>query len=273
MTKFFTRGLILMLCIFTTSLIYSQEYGSSAASIAERSNCGKKGNIAKVEFEDGVEGESTQIIVVCGSDLSGPANAACLNKLASDNLTGDDFKCGPCEIEEACQMTITELYKGNNTNDYDGANPNPTPSSTFTIFGVTFCVHDVACKTYPGEKKWKAKFDCSECEWPSKVDRVGFKNLDFPKEEIIALQESFNVSPNPSVGHIDLKITNVTAEESVSFIVFDQAGKMVIEKEFTNPNNFINDQIDLNGVSTGLYFYTIVVDGIVLPAKKLSIIE
>ena len=266
---------VLMLCFLTSIIGFGQEVGD-AISVTDRSNCGKKDQIAKVDFERDQDGETTQILVVCGADLEGPAVQACLDKLGSDNLTGDDFKCGPCEIEKACQLSMQELYKGNDTNQYDedDVSPNPNPSSTFTILGIQFCIHDVGCKTYPGENKWKAKFECSECEWPKQIEQIGLRNLEFPKEHIEAIQEGYNVNPNPSDGQFNLKIANTEFENSLSFIVFDQTGKLVFEKEFNNSNQvLINDQVNLEDVSSGLYFYTVVVDGLVLPAKKLSVVK
>ncbi len=81
--------------------------------------------------------------------------------------------------------------------------------------------------------------------------------------------EGLSIFPNPARNIFNVTLNAATASDSIAVQLYNTLGQIVIEEEFSNNGTF-NEQIDISGVNSGIYFVK-VTDGSRSSTRKLIV--
>ncbi len=100
------------------------------------------------------------------------------------------------------------------------------------------------------------------------IDSVTLWQNNFPtfvKEDLKA--ELVSVYPNPASGEIHFKFADATEKRKVE--LYDAVGELVLSEEVSTQNSSLN----IHHLANGIYFYCILVNGIIVNSNKIVIIK
>ncbi len=76
--------------------------------------------------------------------------------------------------------------------------------------------------------------------------------VDFTSLNEINFDLSFDLFPNPTQDQLNIELNQPT-EQKLSFQIFDVAGKLVLEVQFTKNNSYLKEQVDVSRLAAGSY--------------------
>jgi len=76
--------------------------------------------------------------------------------------------------------------------------------------------------------------------------------IDFTSLNEIDFDLSFDLFPNPAQAELTIELNQAT-ERKLSFQIFDVAGKLVQEVQFTKNNSYLKEQVDVSRLAAGSY--------------------
>jgi|GEM_PF-2893024 len=161
---------------------------------------------------------------------AGPNKTGCNGYPYTPTLNGS----GSCTGTGCSGVASYAWYQSSNctgTVQSTNASYSPTVSGT-TTYTLKVCFNSVTC------------FTCTPCVCDAVVVSANCtccrqSNLDANVDEVF--DNSINIFPNPSNGSINISFTK--GSDDISVVIFDKAGRSVIEKKFTAVEN---QQVDFN---------------------------
>jgi hypothetical protein len=103
--------------------------------------------------------------------------------------------------------------------------------------------------TIGGNYKCRVTKTASGCFKNSNVISV---SVPCKEGELIDLENSFSIYPNPTTGTFTLK-ANVTAQQNI-MEVYNNLGELIFSKELNSDNGLLNETIEMNDIASGIYF-------------------
>jgi putative heme degradation protein len=76
--------------------------------------------------------------------------------------------------------------------------------------------------------------------------------IDYTSLNDINFDLSFDLFPNPTQVQLTIELNQPT-EQKLSFQIFDVAGKLVQEVQFTKNNAYLKEQVDVSRLAAGSY--------------------
>ncbi len=218
-----------------------------SAAVATTGTSCENGSDGTLTVSNVVGGDAPYLYSIDNNNFGGSAE---FTGLTAGNYTvyvmdsnGNTFNAGSYLVGSAPSLSVTGMA---NDNNLTATGLGGTGTLQYSINGTDFQASPEFLNL-PNETYIITVIDengCTSVSGEILIDYTSLNEIDFDL--------SFDLFPNPTQAQLTIELNQLT-EQKLSFQIFDVAGKLVQEVQFSKNNSYLKAQVDVSRLAAGSY--------------------